>query len=296
MKISHKRMAQYLNMPFSGLGKPETENYPLLLPDAIYWPFERLPESKLEAYAAACVEIALKYSEDAQTIYAGIVRSWELPGCQLLIDDFVQHKQDTRTWLCDRGEAVVRNQALPEWPDGWKHVIAKARDNTDFHKLLKYVTYFILIAFNRKVDLDNQTPKVSPGKSPYLAQAMVSRSLLGYLAEKPEMRGPGVMPDDELDELYWFSGLLAGAPTVRKEREAKHTIVQALRHEGFTLRHNTKLLDDAEKWYKSRVDPGTIEAYLNELPKEGKYGDRGRIENDIAPCDEATGYPRNWRK
>ena len=118
------------------------------LPDAIYWPFERLPESKLGAYAMACVETALRYSEDAWTIYAKVVQSWGLPGCQALIGDFAQCKQDTRTYLRNQANAVVRNQPLPSWPDKWKGIIAKAESNTDFHKLLKYVAYFVLIGFN----------------------------------------------------------------------------------------------------------------------------------------------------
>ncbi len=78
------------------------------------------------------------------------------------------------------------------------------------------------------------------------------------------------------------------------------------------------MLKDADLWYKCRVSPGTIEQYIsdesNRIDKEADqlsdqelepyyhnrrrlvYPDRARIENDIAPCDEATGYPRKWRK
>ena len=88
----------------------------LWLPDGIYWPFKRLPESKLDTYAIACVETALKYSEDAQQIYAAIIQSWELPECQVLIGDYVQAKQDTRTYLSNQYKAVIKNQPLPSWP------------------------------------------------------------------------------------------------------------------------------------------------------------------------------------
>lgn len=267
-------------------------NNPDLLPDAVYWPFERLPESKLQTYAMACVETALEYSEDARTIYTEIIQSWELTGCQVLINEFGQYKQDTRAWLRDRAKAVVRNQPPPDWPDSWKDVIARTEGNTDFHKLLKYVAYFILIAFNRKADIENQTPKILPRKSSYLAQAIVFCSLLDYLEIKPELKGPRVMPDSELTEFHWFCRTLANRATTRPSRQIRRN----LRRQGFDLHHYSKLLDDAEKWYKCRVDPGSIEDYLNELATQGIVLDRGRIENDIAPCDEATGYPRQWRK
>ncbi len=266
------------------------------LPDAIYWPFKRLPESKLEAYAATCVETALMFSEDARQIYTGIVQSWELLGCQALIGDFAQCKQDTRTYLCNRAKAAVENESLPRWPDSWNDVISKAEGNTDFHKLLKYVASFILGAFNRKVDMENQTPKVLPGKSPHLAQAIVFCSLLDYLSEKPELRGPRVISATELTGFHWFCRTLTNNPTTRMSRQVRRQIVRTLRKKDFPLHHYSKLLNDAEKWYKSRVNPGTIEAYLSELADCHIIIERGRIENDIAPCDEATGYPRKWRK
>ena len=273
----------------------------LWLPDGIYWPFKRLPESKLDTYAIACVETALKYSEDAQQIYAAIIQSWELPECQVLIGDYVQAKQDTRTYLSNQYKAVIRNQPLPSWPNAWIEVIAKHKDNTDFHKLLKYVADFVLTAFNRKQDVENQAPKVLPRESPYLGKALVFSSLLDYLSEKPELRGPRVIPDNELTQFRWFCRTLSSNPTTRMSRQVRRQIVRTLRR-NFNLHHYSKLLGDAEKWYKSRVNPGTIEDYLQELADldiEGEkpiYPDRGRIENDIAPCDEATGYPRQWRK
>lgn len=99
----------------------------------------------------------------------------------------------------------------------------------------------------------------------------------------------------------WFCRTLSSNPTTRMSRQVRRQIVRTLRW-NFNLHHYSKLLDDAEKWYKSRVNPGTIEDYLQELADldiEGEkpiYPDRGRIENDIAPCDEAIGYPRQWRK
>ncbi len=266
------------------------------LPDAIYWPFKRLPESKLDVYAAACVETALKYSEDAQQIYSRVVQSWELSGCQALIGDFAQCKQNTRTYLDNRAKAVVMNEPLPSWSKSWKDVITKAEGNTDFNKLRKCAGYFIVKAFNRKIDLDNYAPKVLPGKSPNLTQAIVSHSLLDYLSEKPELRGPEVIPNSELTEFHWFCRTLASNPTTRMSRQVRRKIMRTVQRKDFNLHHYSKILDDAEKWYKSRVNPGTIENYVSELARQSIYVDRSNIETAIAPCDEATGYPRKWRK
>ena len=258
------------------------------LPDAIYWPFKRLPESKLEAYAATCVETALMFSEDARQIYTGIVQSWELLGCQALIGDFAQCKQDTRTYLCNRAKAAVENESLPRWPDSWNDVISKAEGNTDFHKLLKYVASFILGAFNRKIDLDNHALKVLPRESPYLGKAVVFCSLLDHLSEKPEMRGPRVISDTKLTEFRWFCRTLASNPTTRMSRQVRRQIVRTLRKKDFTLHNYQTIVDGAEMWYRARV--------LCDIAREA--ADYYRIDaidlsKRIEPYDDATGWPRH---
>ena len=258
------------------------------LPDAIYWPFKRLPEYKLEVYAAACVDTVLMFSKEAQEIYTGIIQLWELSGCQALIADYTQCKQDTRTYLRNRAASVVRNESLPSMPDVWIEVIKKHEGNADIHKLLKYVAFLIVTGFNRKVDLDNQSPKVIPRKSPYLAQTIVSCSLLDYLSKKPEARGSRVIDDDELAKLHWFCSIPASNPTNRKERRAKHKIVKTLRREDFTLHHYQTILDGAKIWYRARV--------LGNTAREA--ADYYRIDSTdlskrIEPYDDATGWPRH---
>jgi len=258
------------------------------LPDAIYWPFKRLPESKLEAYAATCVETALMFSEDARQIYTGIVQSWELLGCQALIGDFAQCKQDTRTYLCNRAKAAVENESLPRWPDSWNDVISKAEGNTDFHKLLKYVASFILGAFNRKIDLDNHALKVLPRESPYLGKAVVFYSLLDYLSEKPELRGPRVISGTELTEFHWFCRTLASNPTTRMSRQVRRQIVRTLRKNDFTLHHDQTIVDGAEMWYRARVSCDTAREAADYY-----HIDPVDLSKRIEPYDDATGWPRH---
>ena len=284
-----------MNTPYS---EPNTELAEL--PDGIYWPVKRLPGVKLAAYAFACVESALKYSEKAQAIYARIVQSWDSAGCQALIDEMARPKEDTSTWLCSLDEALNRDKPLLDWPTAWTDAFATARDNADFCTLWKCAGYFVLMSFNRKGDLDNRAPKVIPfvpGEDPYLAMAVVVYSLIDYLAMRPEVEGPRAWSDESLTRFVRFCGdTLAGASTTRKERESGQAIRQTLRHEGYKLKHDSKMRRDAEAWYKCRVSPGTIEAYLGDLAKDDIYLERSNIETAIAPCDEATGYPRKWRK
>lgn len=256
--------------------------------DRMYWPFERLPELKLEEYAKACVETTLDYSKEAQVIFAEIILSWELPGCQMFIEDCVRLKQDTRNWLNDRATAVITNKPQPSWPDTWQDVIAGTKDNADLTKLLKYVGYLILVGFNRKVDLDNQTPKIIPRKSPYLAQAIVFYSLSNYLSGKPEKKELGVIADNEFDALAWFHDILAKYPSTKPERKVRPIIIQTLRNKGYKMHHHQTILDGSEMWYRARV-------LCNTLGEAADYYriDPSDLSKRIEPYDDATGWPRH---
>jgi len=263
------------------------------LTDAIYYPFKQLPETKLATYAVACLEVALNYSEPARAAYLRVIQSWELPGCQTLINEYVRCKSDTRDYLNSQARAVVRGKSQPSYPDSWNKVVARAENNADFQQLLRYVTIFILVAFNRQSDIADSKPKVVPARSSNLVQVIVRCSLMDYLVEN-NLSGPRVILDDELAEFYWFLQILAGNPN----RQARRKISKILRSKGFELKHFSKILNDAKRWYKSRVNPGTVEEYLDKLAKEDIHADldRGNLENAIAPYDEAMGYPRKWRR
>lgn len=263
----------------------------------IYWPFKYRPGSRIAAYAMACVEAVLKYSEEAKDIYKNIIQCWELPGCQSVIRESTKYNQDTETWLSSLDKAVVGDEPLTDFPNEWADVFMKTEGNTDFQKLLEHASILTVVGFNRKVDLKIRKPKILPVQAPGLGLAIVTLSLMDYLAENPEIKGPAALSDKSTIKYIQFSQRLAASPSARKERGTKHEIVQTLRRrEGYSLCNFERLADDAEKWYKSRVNPGTIDSYVAELAEDGINIDRSNIENSIAPCDEATGYPRKWRK
>ncbi len=290
-----------MNTPYEPNNERARLSYWQPWPDGKYWPFKRWPDSMLAAYAFACVETALEHAEEeVWTAYSAVVQSWELPGCQALINEMARPKEDFSTWLRSLDEVLKGDKPLLDWPTAWTDAFATARDNADFCTLWKCAGYFVLMSFNRKGDLDNRAPKIipfAPGKDPYLAMAVVVYSLMDYLAMHPEVEGPRAWSDESLTRFVRFCGdTLAGASTTRKERESGQAVRQTLRREGYKLKHDSKMRMDAEAWYKCRVSPGNIETYLNEQAEQGIDMERGRVENDIAACDEATGYPRKWRK
>ncbi len=295
-----------MNTPHSELNTEFEE-----LSDGIYWPFKRLPGSRLAAYALACIEYALncaleheqndKQAAASIAAYQAVIQSWDLPGCQTLIDAMAQPKEDTSTWLYSLDEALNEDKPLDDWPTAWTDAFRTAGDNANFCTLWRCAGYFVLMSFNRKIDLDNRAPKVipfAPGKDPYLAMGVVVYSLIDYLAMHPEVERPRAWSDKSLTRFVRFCGdTLAGASTTRKERESGQAIRQTLRREGYKLEHNSKMWKNAEVWYKCRVSPGSTEEYLDEIAYQSETDlERSNVVTAIAPYDEATGYPRKWRK
>jgi hypothetical protein len=163
--------------------------------------------------------------------------------------------------------------------------------------MIKCLDTIIKLGFNRESDLENRILKVRPETSPYLVNAIFSASIMYHLATTEiEYQQDRALTSEELKQLGQFTCLLESDPTTRPGKKAKHIVVHALKNNHFSLCHNDKISEYAEQWYKCRVDPGTIEAYVDEMAKSGVFLDRGRVGNNIAICDQATGYPRRWRK
>ncbi len=146
------------------------------------------------------------------------------------------------------------------------------------------------MGFNRQADLAEKRPKVLTEKAPFLFMTVVFRAIAEYCEVKLENWNK-YRPDD-------IDHLMNSSPTERQKRLKKRDIKQTYKHFKWALHHNTKLLKYADQWYKCRVNPGNIEQYLNDLANQNPpiILERGRVDNHIAPCDEATGYPRKWRK
>jgi hypothetical protein len=268
-----------------------------LFPNALYYPSGDGSELQLQAYATACFNRVLMHSEEVQIIFDMMVQTWQLPGCQKLMQIYHKHLPKTREWYRNLAGSIIQNLPKPEYPAACLDDVKGALGEFESLKMAKCLKTIIILGFNRESDLENQILKVKPSTSPYLVEAVFSASIIYHLATSGvEYKRDRILTDEELGQLQRFSNQLESDPTTRTGMKAKHAIVQTLKGAGFTLCHNEKISVYAEQWYKCRVNPGTIEAYVDELAKSGIILDRGRIGNNIAICDQATGYPRKWRK
>ncbi len=123
-------------------------------------------------------------------------------------------------------------------------------------------------------------------------------------------------------KLYDINVVMRDRPTAGIGRKIYRNFADTYQSLKFMLKHDAKLLKDADQWYKCRVDPGSIEQYISDESERiirqadqlssqkleehyheskinkriDRYPERSNIETAIAPCDEATGYPRKWRE
>lgn len=274
----------------------------LLDQEAHYWPFESLEY----AYAIACVEIVLLHSEKASQIYHDIVRAWELPDCRSLIGGFKDCLPATNNWRAKALKAREKGEQFPDWPSEWfdtyfKHApmyIEGESHNTDWEYLLDMMDKLILVGFNRQIDQDNEAWKVTSDTSPWLKSVIILRSQFEYCKIKLEDLNKYRQVKSD-GKLYDLNTIMADKPTAGVNRKIYRTLTHTCRRLKFNLKHDAKLLKDADQWYKCRVNPGSIEAYLQELAdldlrgQKPRYPDQGRVSNNIAACDDATGYPRH---
>lgn len=265
---------------------------------AHHWPFESLEY----LYAVACVETVLRYSEAANSIYDEIVGAWKFPGCQALLKGFNDCSEVTNNWIVKAFKALENGKPLRDWPHEWPETYFKFAPtyfegephNDDWEYLLDSMDEFIFVGFNRQIDLDNETYKVIPDNSPLLKSAIIFLSRAENAKVKPEDFRYRQTRIDGI--LYDIDAIMAEKPTADPGRNIYRTLINTYQQYGFKLKHNDKLLEYAELWYKSRVSPGTIEACRDEFANQGIYLERSNVETVIADCDRATGYPRKWRK
>ena len=283
---------------------------------SLFWPLGRDTNSKLWPYAIACLEAALKLSDIAIASYAEIVEAWELPGCHDIKNVCLKRWPDTRAWLDKMKKAYANKGDCPEL-QGVASTFENYEHNTDFNTLNLVATQFVLLSFNRQQDVLDEVYKVIPGlQSFHLTKAIAVRSIIDHTEYEAARLRQYQHPDiDRIMTGPW--------PKYRTpEREIRSQITNTFSSEGLNLKHDDNLLKAAEQWYKCRVNPGSIEQYIHDeserinqqahqlsnqdlelyylKTKTNKridhIPDQSRISNDIAVCDEVTGYPRQWRK
>ena len=256
---------------------------------------DRRVDSLVAGKSYICAWYLLDYVIDAYPEicehFGQIVELLGSPGCQSLRDDWLDHLI---------GE---KNIGIPE------DVQNKYSENVDLIKYMTAIDTFVFNSFNRGKDKDELRPKVtlmttpfSKG-SPYLRSAIEFRTLTNVYAFDPEK-----YIDPEAEEVM----------TSQKDTRVKRKLTKFFSNKSlWEMSHKEDLIHTAEMWYKCRVKPGTIVQYISDeskridqeaanlsdeqleslyrTKKQIPYPERSNMENDIAPFDEATGYPRKWR-
>jgi hypothetical protein len=282
--------------------EPKTEVKPdvisrskLLTTDIQYFP-RNMPESKLAYAADRCLQVIFDHSEEAKATFFKIVASCSLPGCAQFMSNFIkQHPKQISRFSSSIFKYPINKFPAKPVPNIFNFIDIDSANftNPDMCDLISYVNGLILKQFNRKIDLDNDRPKIVPDLEKVEPRALLLviflRALISSLS----------LDIDKIDRQYRGENkriMEAKNLTTRRERQRKSELLNRARGYGLVMIHDTKLYKDALMWYKCRVNPGTIEAYRDELAQDNKYSDRSNIETTIAICDEATGYPRQWRK
>lgn len=251
------------------------------------------------ADARELVRHALRFSGTARSLYSDVVECWEKPGCQAIALEALRQRPATQRWADECMRAYKYDDAIPSPPSEWEAALEKGSGDPDFAHLTDCIYRFIHHAFNRQIDIENGELKVQPENAPEFVGWLYVQSLMDHvgitsaaLDRWPKVRHEGTGQVDDLQSI--MAGHLKAPPT-RHERKLKHDIVSGLKGQHSHLRHVAKHTDRTLHWYKCRVDPGTVELYLQELGEEGKYPDRANIVNCIADIDTLTGWPRRWR-
>lgn len=270
----------------------------LITADIQHLPLKRVPESRLAYAADQCLQVVLDRSEEASAAFFKVVEAYMLPACfQPMYNAAYERRGQIRSYVNGTLKYDTRNGNARAWPSlvNYLGVDVADYDNADMRHLCSCINELILKCFNRKQDLDNECPKIVPdpatGEPKHLVNAVSMRALI--VALKADIA--------RLDrEVRGENGriLVAKELSTRKERRIKSELLNKARQQGLVLVHDSKLYAGAEVFYGCRVNPGSITDYLNELADQDPpiIRDRARISLDLALYDEATGYPRQWRK
>lgn len=164
------------------------------------------------------------------------------------------------------------------------------KDSPDFNHLIDCISEFIKKGFNREEDKKNELWKVLPSTDvPWLFNAVGTWALADF---------PGIkLGDWNVYKSAVYHGKTYDIEDVMTSKRHDRVRRYLTSKKCGKLVHDKTLLKDADLWYKCRVNPGTIEAYLNEASWQSEADlERSNVEIAIAPYDEATDYPRKWRK
>ena len=136
--------------------------------------------------AAACVDIAVKESQEANAIYQQIINAWNRPDCQALLKENIALPiTELRAWE----KAVTGNNEYNSGLDIWTGLYEKYSKSEDFKNLFGLISEFIKVGFNRKKDLAQGKPKVMASRAICLCFAVGIWTAGSYLEKRPDWDG-----------------------------------------------------------------------------------------------------------
>jgi hypothetical protein len=266
------------------------------------------PEADKWLCATAVLDIALKRGEFTNE-YLDTIPLWQRPGLYELTKEAEALKgksieetaQETVRLLGltpeQEAEARERGQALIEnneaMPHNWDEAIDKFPIVLDFMaELLKVkpvlgsdlaeiigkISYFVKYAFNRQLDTENDTLKITAESSPTLFRVIVFNSYCTYLGK--------TLADFDTER-----GILPIEALPRAKRDERLAFYQALR---LKLHNDQTYLTGADYWYQCRVNPGSITIAAENISRSQKRNFatvKRELRRQIQKYDIATDYP-----
>lgn len=250
-------------------------------------------DTKPFLYAWAVLRIALLHaSEQTTAAYIKFRDSYALPDCEYALNNFKDF------WIDLRGDVnkfteFANEMIQDEYKGDAKQLTCKA--GADWQTFFNNATEFFKVAFNRQVDQDNQAWAILPNdKSGVLFNAAMIFALAEHL-EIDTADWDKYRPVKRNGKVIDTEDIMQNKPTNRIHRELTGFLKDVFGENS--LIHDDLLLERADQWYKCRVSPGSIEAYLNEVAKTTEKDlDQGRVSNDLIPYDQAVGYLRQRHK
>lgn len=232
---------------------------------------------------AALTDIVLLHSQEASEAWQKAVKALFLPGCQSLLGQASVHAPSTRMWIDKVFQAKERGEVIPGIPA--QCTGKEYSDNTDWLFFIDCLREFVRVGFNREIDKVNKKCKVSldPEKTP---------ALYGFLIQRAVLENCGVKIQDwNKYRPDYMDGMMTSNPNPRAQRLAKKQIIAIYKRYKFTLKHDKKLLFDADQWYQCRVVfPGPEEYCRTQYKKTDIFVDPKNVDKAIKPFDLVTNY------
>jgi len=117
--------------------------------------------------AIACTQVVLDSSEKARAIYNEAVEAWNRPDCQKALSEVKLPFSS-----CMEAIVALDSKDVAGWEDPLEELKERYRDTEDFKYLIDRINQFILVGFNREVDLKKRKHRVKPKEAIWLFYAV----------------------------------------------------------------------------------------------------------------------------